>query len=213
MLKRISLLFKSCLVLFIFLIVATLGGGAYIYHSAVSWWNGTEQIEKLSEYAKEVPQNTEATKEVTNFTKHFYSNSPIRRLKMVYFYLKSEWKYIPDPKGQDHFRDVSTILSTKKYEGDCEDFSGVIMAVCNSMKIESYICLGENGNRGHTWLEVKIDSSSLNTIKSEFGNDSKVVERNSDLWLQLNSTDIEINDYEPKYCISRTGQVYDYIQQ
>lgn len=213
MIKFIGKFLKSCLVAFFIMVIATLGLFVFTYHSVVSWWDGTEKMEQLSEYAKEVPKTTTATQEVIDFSDQFYSTSSIRRLRKIYFYVKEKWKYTPDPKGQDHFRDVVTILSTKKYEGDCEDFSGLMMSICNSMKIESYICLGENGSKGHAWLEVKIDSSSLTTIQTEFGSDCKVVERNSNLWLQLNSTDIQISDYAPKYCISREGTIYNYIQQ
>ncbi len=131
----------------------------------------------------------------------------------VFKEIRSRWRYVYDPAGEDYWSRASETIkllkSDGKFKGDCDDYS-ILMAACiraigGEVRLVRTSLKDDSGNEiNHVYPEVKVgtekDLEDINYLikqvlfpKENKGEDIYFhVEENGDVWLNF-----DYNDYYP----------------
>lgn len=165
----------------------------------------------LSEYAAEFSDACSPGPAATSYIADTIDLSPDRRLALAYKRLTEEWVYLPDPPGLDHFASAEASFREGSYEGDCEDYSSAMAALCEILGLRSRLVLGESKDSGHAWLEVRIGTSAdsatvIERLSLEFGEEAAIVHREEHAWLQM-SPEGSLKKYKATHFIDTAGNL------
>lgn len=138
--------------------------------------------------------------------------SPAERFATIYLDVRRRWQHLPDPIGQDHFKDVEETLLHGLLTGDCEDQTAVYIAVSKALGIPSRIILGRKANDGHVWTELLVSKESnlspkVSSRLMEIFQTGHIVRRTDGYWLQLEDPS-NLDGFKTEYFIDVLGNLH-----
>jgi hypothetical protein len=155
---------------------------------------------------------------VRNYAVNLASNSKgefnIGQICEIYNHLKTNWKYVNDPKGKEFFSSASNSIQAG-LSGDCDDFAILMATLIRSIGGEVRVSFAYNKEAGHAFTEVLINQEILEIrrgiesyyskkIKKQFGKNTIGTigyreNGNEGVWLNL--------DWQSNF---PGGEYYDY---
>jgi hypothetical protein len=81
-----------------------------------------------------------------------------RQVAEIYNRVRSDWKYVNDPKEEDYFSPASETIAND-FTGDCDDFAILLAASVIGIGGEARIALAQAGDTGHAYAEARVASS------------------------------------------------------
>lgn len=82
----------------------------------------------------------------------------LRQVAEIYNRVRSDWKYVNDPKAEDYFSPASETIANH-FTGDCDDFAILLAASVIGIGGEARIALAQAGDTGHAYAEARVASS------------------------------------------------------
>lgn len=148
------------------------------------------------EYRNTIVRNYAVTAAVKNFNKANFTKKYLTVVQCfsIFKEVNAKWQYVYDPKGKDYIATASE--SVNLMAGDCDDYA-IFMAACiKSVGGRARLIHAEN----HMYPELMIgnqrDLEAINYLirrkffvnESKFGNIHYHVEKNGDVWLNMDYT-------------------------
>ena len=139
---------------------------------------------------------------------------PDKKLRIIYDDILAKWHYEQDRIGNDQIRNCNEIIKSKKFIGDCEDFSVLLMSFCRSFGINAVFCLGKNKERksGHIWIEVEIcresefDNETKEMLNESFDSNIGFSKRDGLVWLIFNFFEV-VDYYDLEFIVDSNGKL------
>lgn len=177
----------------------------------------------LFNYAQSLHNASEPKKPILNFVKKTQKLSPDIRLAKYYEYLLMHWEFKADRPGEDIVSNANQLIDSKSLEGDCEDFSVILMSINKTIGLTSRFCLGTSKRdslKGHIWIETMLSEKKCfdktfkkriinNFNNSKFPNSFSLINRNDTIWIQLNPTEMLVH-YKLTHIVDMQGNLLKY---
>ena len=77
----------------------------------------------------------------------------IAQVCAIYSYIRENWRYVDDPRGNDYFAKASETIDAGLI-GDCDDFAVLVAATIEAIGGEARVTLGFTEKGGHAYAEV-----------------------------------------------------------
>lgn len=187
------------------LFITALGGGFLI--------SCGHRKPSLENFALEVKEATRPGIGIRTRISNLPDAAPDEKLAECYYGLMENWTYTLDSVQDDHFANADSLMRLGVFNGDCEDFSAMMMGICRAMNLDCRIALAHRKNdraSGHAWLDitlcpVKDFTSELNRrIYKNFPEHSSINIIDTMMYLSLiNSSDLR--NYEITHFIDTAG--------
>jgi len=167
----------------------------------------------LEEYASEVRSASRPGVEIHQFVNSTLGLPPDERLAHCYQFINSYWKYLPELPGNDHFACAENLVGEHRLQGDCDDYSALLLSVCRDLGLTAHVCLGspyQVSKEGHAWVEVAIcsesgmDSILYKRLRNVFGDSARLILRSEYYWLQLSPIG-SLDHYNLTHTIDSSG--------
>lgn len=170
----------------------------------------------LEAYAQELIQQSTPGIYTRQFVDKSLALSPDLYLLNNLNQLNSIWNHLEERNGQDIIKNAEDIFRMKDFNGDCEDYSVLIMALCKFRNIDAHFCLGKNTNThtGHIWIEIPIcaietyDGNMKTRIQKLLNHNTCARKRKGKVWLSFMNYN-DLNRYTLEYTVDVRGVISD----
>lgn len=148
----------------------------------------------LEDYALELSVKSKPDKSIEEFYKEFSYLPPDELIIKAHSKLLSGWSHVNESEGSDDIMHPGSLLSSGSLQGDCEDFSVFMMAICRLEEIDAFFALGHSNDgleNGHVWLEIPIarlrdyDHKLRTRFEKMVNNEITIYNRSDTVWLAL----------------------------
>ncbi len=98
------------------------------------------------------PTNREVRFCAVSMAKRYPGPYNVGQVCAIWQQVKTKWKYVNDPRGQEYFAPASETFWT--VGGDCDDFAIFIASLIEAIGGSARIVVAHNENSGHAYAEV-----------------------------------------------------------
>lgn len=123
--------------------------------------NYRKALQNAADYDNETVRSWSVKQTTTPpFSEYATQQKSVEMMSIIYSYaifksIKSQWQYVPDPKGKEYFSKASETIKNEKngkFTGDCDDHAIMMAACMEAVGADARIVLTQN----HAYPELKL---------------------------------------------------------